>query len=117
MKLLEKTSSGTNAPLCAALAIGVALLLSACMASPQSLILGTWEVDGAPMKMTVEFHTNGTAAITMFGQTLHGTYKLSPDNELEWTMNGITTTGKASVTATELDVTDQANQTIKYKRK
>lgn len=106
-----------HAPVRIAVAIGVALLLTACLASPQSLIVGAWEMDGAPMKMTVEFNRNGTAAISMFGQTLHGTYTLSPDNELEWTMNGITTKGKASVTATELEVTDQSNQTVKYKRK
>lgn len=91
MKLPAEILSRTDAPLRVALAIGVALFLSACLASPQSLILGAWEVDGAPMKLTVEFDRDGTAAITMFGQTLHGTYKLSPDSELEWTMNGITT--------------------------
>ena len=45
------------------------------------------------------------------------TYKLDAGNELEWTVNGITTKSKVNVTATELEVTDNANRTIKYKRK
>jgi len=94
----------------------VALLLCACAPSPQNLIVGKWEVEGAPMKMTAEFHPDGTAFITMFGQRLRGTYKLSADNELEWNLNGTTTKMKVSVTAAELEVTNDQNQTVKYKR-
>ncbi len=116
------------------LSIGVAacmvLFLSGCGSSAQSLILGKWEVEGArvggaevvspevgsAIKMTAEFSGDGTAKITMLGQTVQGTYKLAGD-ELEWTVNGITTKGKLNVTATELELTDDANRTIKYKRK
>ena len=108
-----------------------ALFLSACSSGPQNLILGKWEaasasVDGVDagsaqalntIKMTAEFAKDGTARITMFGRTMQGTYKLSPENELEWTVGGITTKSKVNVTATELEVTDDANRTIKYKRK
>lgn len=110
----------------------LALFLSACGSSPQSLILGKWEAASATVagaaaapevgralntiKMTAEFNGDGTAKITMFGQTLQGTFKFD-GNELEWTVNGVTTKSKANVTATELDVTDDANRTIKYKRK
>jgi hypothetical protein len=111
-------------------AASVALFLSACGSSPRSLILGKWEVAGAQVggadvgsaelrsaiKMTAEFSRDGTAKITMFGRTMQGTYKLNADNELEWTMSGITTKSKVNVTATELEVTDDANRTIKYKR-
>jgi len=93
----------------------MALLLSACVPSSQSLILGKWEVEGAPMKMTVEFSGDGTAKITMFGQTMQGAYKLNGEN-LEWTMNGRSTKAKVHVTATALELTDDANRTIKYKR-
>jgi len=111
-----------------ALVFGV---LSACGSRPQSLILGKWEVAGAQVggaevsggveaanaiKMTAEFNRDGTAKITMFGRTMQGTYKLNADNELEWTMGGITTKSKVNVSATELEVTDDANRTIKYKR-
>jgi major membrane immunogen (membrane-anchored lipoprotein) len=92
------------------------LFLSACGVSQQSLILGKWEVESSPMKMTAEFNGDGTAKITMFGQTVQGTYKLDDGNELVWTMNGRTTKGKVNVTATELEVTDGENRTIKYKR-
>ena len=110
----------------------VALLVSACGSSPQSLIVGKWEVASAKVgsadvvgsadavkaiKMSAEFGRDGTAKITMFGQTLQGTYKLNGENELEWTLGGITTKSKANVTATELELTDDANRTIKYKRK
>ena len=121
-----------NTKLSIVLVACVALFVSACRSSPQSLILGKWEVEsakvdgtevasatavGRAIKMTAEFSRDGTAKMTMFGQTLQGTYKLSPENELEWTMNGTTTKNKVNVTANELEVTDDANRTIKYKRK
>ena len=93
----------------------LALLLCACAPSPQNLIVGKWEVEGAPMKMTAEFHPDGTAYITMLGQTLRGSYKLA-GNELEWTMNGTTTKVKVNVTPVELELTNDQNQTVKYKR-
>jgi hypothetical protein len=105
-----------NAKVSIVLAACVALLLSACGSSPQSLILGRWEADSA-MKVTAEFSRDGTAKITMFGQTLRGRYELNADNELEWTLNGRTTKSKVNVTAAELELTDAANRTIKYKRK
>ncbi len=105
-----------NAKLSIVLVTCVALFISACGSSPQSLILGKWEVENAPLKMTAEFSSDGTAKITMFGQTLKGTYKLDAANELVWTLNGLTTKSKANVTATELELTNDANQTIKYKR-
>lgn len=92
-----------------------ALFLSACAPSPQSLILGKWEVEGA-IKMTAEFNRDGTAKLTMFGQTVQGTYKLDGDNMLEWSLNGRTTKGKVNVTATQLELTDDQNRTIKYRR-
>jgi hypothetical protein len=67
--------------------------------------------------MTVEFKSDGTATISMLGQTVQGTYKLNGETELEWSMNGRTTKSKVRVTATELELTDNANRTIKYKRK
>jgi hypothetical protein len=110
----------------------VALFLSACGSTPQkSLILGKWEVASArvngsevvgsveaarAIKMTAEFNGDGTAKISMFGQTVQGTYKLN-ENELEWTANGQTTKSKVNVSATELQLTDDANRTITYKRK
>jgi hypothetical protein len=109
-----------------------ALLLSACASQPKSQIIGKWEVASASVggaesqsaaeaaraiKMTAEFGKDGTAKITMFGRTLQGTYKLNGDNELEWTMGGITTKSKAIVTTSELELTDDANRTIKYRRK
>jgi hypothetical protein len=68
------------------------------------------------MKMTAEFKSDGTASVTMFGQTAHGTYKLNGEDELEWSMNGMSTKAKVKVTATELELTDSSNRTIKYKR-
>ena len=93
------------------------LTIVGCGSSPQNLILGKWEVENAPMKMTAEFRPDGMAKITIFGQTLQGKYKLSDDDELEWSMNGMSTRGKVNVTATELEITDSENRTIKYRRK
>lgn len=92
------------------------LLASACSSSPQSMILGKWEIEGAPLKMTAEFDRDGTAKMTMFGQTVQGVYKLTNDNRLEWTLNGQTTKAKVNVTATELELTTDANQTVKYRK-
>jgi hypothetical protein len=121
-----------NAKLKIVLVACLTLIVSGCGARPQSLILGKWEVAGAKVggedvrsaaevgsaiKMTAEFNPDGTAKLTMMGQTLQGTYKVNGENELEWTMNGITTKSKVNVTATELDVTDDAHRTITYKRR
>ena len=43
--------------------------------------------------------------------------KLNRADELEWSMNGMSTKAKVKVTATDLELTDNANRTIKYKRK
>lgn len=92
------------------------LLLAACGANTRNLIIGRWEADAA-VKLVVEFHVDGTARITMMGQTLNGTYKLNGNDELEWNMNGRTTKARLHVTAQELELTDEANRTIKYHRK
>ena len=128
-----------NAKLSIVLVACVALFLSGCgssaqslvLGNPQSLTLGKWEMAGAQVggvddesaaaagkaiDMSAEFNRDGTAKITMMGKTLQGVYKINGD-ELEWTMNGITTKSKLNVTTTELDLTDDANRTIKYKRK
>jgi len=99
-----------------AIAAAAALLVSACSPGPQSLIVGKWEADAA-VKVTAEFHRDGTANLTMMGQTIRGTYRFSGDNELEWTVNGASTKMKIHVTPAELELTDGFNQTIKYKRK
>jgi hypothetical protein len=94
-----------------------AIFVASCGSSSQSLILGKWEVESAPIKMAAEFRSDGTAKITMLGQTLQATYKLGSGNELEWTMNGITKKSKVNVTASELELTDDENRTIRYRRK
>jgi len=38
------------------------------------------------------------------------------EDELEWSMNGMNRKAKVKETATELELTDSANRTIKYKR-
>ena len=103
-----------KATLCIVVAACLSLLV-ACGSSPQSLIVGKWEVENGPMKMTAEFMDDGTASINMFGQTLRGTYKLTGD-ELEWSVNGKTTRSKVKVTPAELELTDSSNRTLKYKR-
>ena len=90
------------------------VLLSACAPSSQNLILGKWEVQNAPTNMTAQFNSDGTASVTILGQAMHGTCKM---DELEWSMNGMSTKAKVKVTASELELTDSSNRTIKYKRK
>ena len=105
-----------NAKLSIVVAACVALFVSACGSTPQSLILGKWEVEST-IKMTVEFSGDGTAKLTLLGQTAQATYKLNGEDELEWSMNGMSTKAKVKVTATDLELTDNMNRTIKYKRK
>jgi hypothetical protein len=120
-----------NAKLSIVLVAAVALFVSGCGSSPQSLIVGKWEVAGAKVggaeavrateigkaiKMTAEFNGDGTARMTMMGQTMQAMYKLD-GNQMEWTVNGITMKSKVKVTQTELELTDDANRTITYKRK
>ena len=119
-----------NAKFSIALVSCAALFLAACGATPQNLIVGRWVADKAKagdvdapytqvakaIHMATEFSPDGTARMTMMGHTLQGTYTLNGD-ELEWSMSGITKKARAKVTATELEVTDDENQTILYKRK
>jgi hypothetical protein len=120
-----------NSKFCIALVACMSLFVSGCSSSPQNLLLGKWEISGAQVggvddanaaaagkaiKMSLEFKRDGTAKITMLGQTLQGTYKINGESELEWTMGGVTTKGKLNVTGTELEVTDAANRTIKYRK-
>src|SRR5579864_2928785 len=84
----------------------VAILVSACGSSAQSLIVGKWEAGETGFKLKVEFAPDGTAKITMFGRPMQGTYKITGD-ELEWTMNGMSTKMKMKVTATELELTSE----------
>ena len=93
------------------------VLLCACGSNNQTLILGRWEVENAPTKMTAEFRSDGTATVSILGQTVQGTYKLNGEDEIEWSMNGMSTKAKVKITPTELELTDSQNRTIKYKRR
>ena len=84
--------------------------------SAQNLIVGKWEVENAPTKMTAEFNRDGTAQITVLGETIRAKYQLN-DDELVWSVNGISSKSKVSVTANELELTDDQNRTIKYQRR
>lgn len=100
------------------LAIGsLAAMLVGCGTPAQGLIVGRWELQSGPTRMDVEFHRDGTADLSMLGQTLHGNYKLNADNEMEWTMNGLSVKQRVNVTAEKLEITDDRNQTIVYYRK
>ena len=103
-----KTKLGIVAVAC------VVVFMSGCGSSSENLILGKWEAGESGLKITAEFAKDGKAKITMFGQTLQGTYKLNGD-ELEWTLNGRTTKGKVKLTATEMELTSEG-KTIKYKK-
>ena len=105
------------------------LFLSSCGSSAQRLIVDKWEMIGAreggadipgstgvAVHMTAEFGSDGSAKLTLFDQTLKGTYKLNAGNEMEWTLNGQAMKAKVKVTETELEVTDEKNRTIKYSR-
>jgi uncharacterized protein (TIGR03066 family) len=91
-----------------------AVFVSACASSPRDLIVGKWEAGESGLKVTAEFTKDGTAKLTMFGQTVGGTYKLNGD-ELEWTASGKTTKSKVKVTMTDLELTSDG-KTIKYKK-
>lgn len=103
-----KTKLGIVAVAC------VAVFVSGCGSSPQNLIVGKWEAGESGLKITAEFMKDGKAKLTMFGQTVQGTYKLNGD-DLEWTLNGKTTKSKVRVTTTEMELTS-GDQTIKYKK-
>ena len=92
-----------------------ALSVSACSSGPRDLIVGKWEAGQAGVKLTAEFAKDGKAKITIFGKTLQGTYKVNGGDELEWTVNGMTTKCKMKVTATELVLTSDG-KTITYKK-
>lgn len=96
------------------LLVVLALGVAGCGSGPKNLIVGQWEAGESGMTMKAEFDKDGTVKITMLGQTVQGTYKVTGD-DLEWTMNGNTAKSKIKVTANELEMT-MSGQTIKYKR-
>jgi uncharacterized protein (TIGR03066 family) len=103
-----KTKLGILAVACAV------LFVSGCGSSPEDQILGKWEAGESGLTLTAEFAKDGKAKMTIFGKTVQGTYKLNGD-ELEWTLNGITTKSKVKLTATEM-VLSSEGKTIKYKK-
>jgi uncharacterized protein (TIGR03066 family) len=90
------------------------LFVSGCNSSPQSQIVGKWEAGQTGAKLTAEFTKDGTAKLTILGQTVQGTYKVNGD-ELEYTLNGKTTKSKMKVTGSDLELTSEGN-TITYKK-
>ena len=90
--------------------------LAACDASSHQQIVGKWQAGGA-IKVTAEFDRYGVAQLTIFGQTVRGRYAWVGDNVLQCTLNGITTRYRIRVSATELELTDERNQTIVYERR
>jgi hypothetical protein len=92
-----------------------ALFVFGCGSGPENLIVGKWEAGQGSVKLTAEFGKDGSAKLIMFGKTLRGTYKVNGSDELEWTMNGMTTKFKMKVTATQLDLFSEGN-TISYKK-
>jgi hypothetical protein len=103
-----KTKFGISAAAC------VVLFVFGCGSSAQDPILGKWEAGETGLKLTVEFASDGKAKLTMLGKTLQGTYKRNGD-ELEWTFDNKTTTSKAKVTATEMELSSDG-KTVKYKK-
>jgi uncharacterized protein (TIGR03066 family) len=93
----------------------VALSVSGCGSSPQDQLVGKWEAGGAGFKMTAEFTKDGKATLSMFGQSIPGTYKVIGSDELEVTLNGEIKKYKMKVTATELELTGDG-QTVTYKK-
>jgi major membrane immunogen (membrane-anchored lipoprotein) len=104
-----KTKLGIVVVACAA------LFLSSCGSSPENLILGKWEAGEGNFKITAEFGKDAKAKLTVLGQTVQGTYKVNGGDELEWTVNGITTKSKVKLTKTEMELTSEG-KTIKYKK-
>ena len=105
----------------AVLAIFAAVLLfSACSSSPQSMIVGTWQLEG-PMKVAYEFHKDGTVKLLAMGRSVDGTYKLVGDSVLEMpTGEGGIEKIKVKLSADELELThgnDTTNPPAKFRRK
>ena len=98
------------------LSTGLLVSLAACDASSRQQIVGKWQAGGA-LKVTAEFDRKGVAQLTIFGQTVRGHYEWVGDNVLQCTLNGITTRYRIRVSATELELTDEHNQTIVYDRR
>lgn len=94
---------------------GVTLGVCGCGSNPKDLIIGKWQAGEGGVKVTAEFTKDAKANLVMFGKTVHGTYHLNGDNELEWALNGTTTKSKVKVTKTELEVTKDG-ATVKYRR-
>jgi uncharacterized protein (TIGR03066 family) len=93
----------------------VALCVSGCSSGSANPLVGKWETEQGGMKMGAEFGSDGKATITMMGQKLEGTYKVTGD-ELEWTVKDMPPTKcKFKVSGNELQITKEGN-TMTYKK-
>jgi hypothetical protein len=72
---------------------------------------------GRRSETTAEFSPDGIPRLTMFRQTIQGSYRFSGADELEWMLNGRNTKGKVTVSATELALTNAGHQTIVYRKR
>ena len=90
--------------------------LVACDVSSHQRLVGKWQARTA-LKVTAEFDPKGVAQLTQIGQTVRGRYEWVGDNLLQCTLNGMTTRYRVEVSATQLELTDERNQTIVYERK
>lgn len=90
------------------------MFVAGCNSSPESLIVGKWEAGQGALK--AEFRKDGKATLTMpIGKPMTGTYKLNGD-EMEWNMGGTIAKFKVKVSETEMELSGNGNQAVKYKR-
>jgi hypothetical protein len=115
MKMLSLLR-GAGRPLWVSRALlAIPLLLSACASGPQSLIVGTWEMESG-MKVTWQLRKDGTGSMTMMGKTAEGKYRFNGQDELELIAGADVTKLKVNVSDQELQVISDGHVT-KFRRK
>jgi hypothetical protein len=94
--------------------VWVTLSMSGCGSSTQNQMVGKWEA-GDGIKLAAEFRKDGKGRLTLFGQTIEGTYKVNDNDEMEWTVNGTTQKFKVKVNGNEMEI-NNGKDAITYKR-
>jgi uncharacterized protein (TIGR03066 family) len=121
---MTKRSTSVAAWALALLALAPSALWAADTKKPAELIVGKWEgtrkIGDRDVKMTVQFKKDGMLEVALGESVLKGTWKLLPDGMLQLSLtrgaDTVTNKVKVAVSESELDLTDSAGKTDKFKR-
>jgi hypothetical protein len=91
---------GILSVLCILICGGLVTLYFAVQPTPQTAIVGEWEIDDGNGRFVFTFEKDGTITATTDGYRLHGKYKFLSANRIDLEFDGLPLTGGLSIAGT-----------------